>query len=143
MSVNLVAPTVEDLIFGMMPWLERGPAVSSDLDRGRTLSRGEPPVRFRSPSLSPFWTSHSLFYRLVQSNFPSFASSLRTRPTVVVSRATSELGPGTYAMTCRGIKIWNPPGGPAGWVDVQVFDGLDCLVSFVLTERAVYFTLSA
>jgi len=132
MSVSLVAPDVESLIYGLMPWLSPS-SVTTDPSRSRSLSRSGAIRRARSPSLSPFWESRRPTYRFFQSHFPSFSSDLRSRPRIADPPAAFR--DAVYSINCRALKVWE--GGV--WKVLHKFDAMDLMVSFPLRDAILYF----
>lgn len=125
--MNLLAPDVETLVSQLMPWLEP--------PRSRSLSRSDAVRRPRSPSLSPFWSTHLPLYQLLQRNFPRFTTDMKTRPEVFVPLDAMPTGP--YALNQFGLKRWDGK----HWVFLHKFDALDLMVSFPLRAEILYFTV--
>lgn len=137
MTFSLIAPDVETLIYGLMPWLDR-PNERDDNDRSRSLSRsGAIRRRVRSPSLSPFWQSVPDVYSFFQLNFSLFARALKARPKL--REPPSFLEVGVYFISCRGLRIWND----GTWITIRMFDSIDVITSFPLTEHNLYFEILA
>jgi hypothetical protein len=130
-----LSDTVDGLIAGLLPWLS-----STTLERvPRVEKRSASSRRTRSPSLSTYWQSNPLFHSLLQSNFPSFSSTLDDKPSIPVTKSNSEYAPGTYYISLTGLHVWVP--STKAWYCIHSFDSLDFLVGFVIPSKPLFFSL--
>lgn len=124
--MNLLASSPALLVEQLMPWLEDREA--------RPLSRSNAVRVTRSPSMSPFWTSHQPLYRLLQGNFSRLSENLLRAPTI---RSDVGLSKHLYCLNQAGLRSYRD----GSWVFVRRFDALDLLVSFPLRATMLYFRI--
>lgn len=133
-----LAPTVGELVSGLLPWLGQASSGPHPPGRGRALSRSGAIRRPRSPSLSPFWEENPLRYLFFQKHFPSFTSNINVRPRINLDVEFMPLfQSGEYCISQAGIKRY----GVSSWEFVCEFDELDLIVSFPLRKEFLYFKL--
>lgn len=128
-----MAPDVQSLIYGLMPWLSAPVADEPDGGRSPSVSRSGAVRRTRSPSLSLFWSQHLSVYHFLELHSLTFTSDPKCRPRISDPPAT--LGPAIYCISARSLRVWK-----AGeWKVLRDFDSSDLLVSFPLRDSVCYF----
>jgi len=148
----MLAPTPEQLIRNLMPWLDDScfpGSVDASLSletaqpsnvstRGRDLSRSGAVRRPRSPSLSEFWTMNPLRYDFFCKHFYQFTAALAGRPRISLAPTEILMFPrGTYSLSVSGLKRWNQK----AWDLILPFDSIDLMTSFPLRNSPVYFDI--
>jgi len=131
--VDALAPTVEGLILGLLPWLVVAPET-----RSRSLERSNAVRRPRSPSLSSFWQDRAPFYKFLQLHYAEFSPDLTARPKFVESFAVAaDVPPAVYSISIFGIQVWTK----GKWLTLREFDSIDLMTGFPIPEHSLYFQM--